>query len=855
MGKGTDDFLLDNKNCPLIGFLTESVRGLYQSTIWIGASDTAIKNNYGFICFAGGSLYSSSWDPFEPQRNVIYNLLDLNRIQGLIISGSLGSFIPSQEFQDFCHKFKSIPMVCIGPEVTSLPRIMFDNMSGMRALISHLVTSHSCRRIAFIRGPEGNEEAEQRLFIFREVLREHNISLIPELIVSGDFSRDAGAKAVKYLIDERNESFDALVGANDDMALGALKAFQERHIRVPDQVLVVGFDDIEESSYSTPPITTVRQPLYEIGSKAVNLLIDLIEKRTVPEIVVVPAVMELRQSCGCYRFESVSSFTDKALEGKSLQNLKDILHDQIASIFNQMRNRCITAAVEQEIESLTDVFYGEITNDRPGRFLPAINKMAWRIASGGGDAPGLLKTITILRKFCTIYFKNNVPDQIEDLLKNADLGIADAASRVQAHRRMEAERQWMLLRASGQAIASAFDFDSLLDVINSELVKLDIDNFSLSLYSEPIKSLDSKTCILAIKDGKINTCANNLTFNNPAIAPPDALQLGVPGSYLVEPLFFKNEQLGFITFNIADCRDGLTYEIFRQYISSALKGALLMKKVQEQSLALETANVQLQKLRDTEHAYLEAIKHELELGREIQGSFLPRELPKINGWEIDHAFAPAREVSGDFYDVFTLPTGQIALIIADVSGKDVGAALFMVLIRTLIRSLSEVIHYENSTPLDTIQLTNNYLINHHYGNNGRYMYATLFMAILDQNSNKITYINAGHNPPAIINAQGGVQKWIETTGPAVGIIPEGQFVHGKLQLEPGEMLFTYTDGVTEARDTKGTLFSKKKLASLFEMPFSSASEAVKIVESAVNNHCEGLAPHDDITMLVLRRKG
>lgn len=841
----------DDKS-PSIGFLTESVRGLYQSSIWNGASDTALKKNHSLVCFAGGSLRSSSWDPYEPQRNAIYNFVDVKNLKGLIISGSLGGFISNQEFEEFYHKFKDIPMVCIGPEITSVPRVVFDNISGMQELISHLIVDHSCSRLAFIRGPEGNEEAEQRLKIFREVLLKHGIEPIEELIIPGDFSRDAGANAVKYLVDDCNESFDALVGANDDMALGALKAFQERHIRVPDEVFVVGFDDIEESSFSIPPLTTVRQPLYEIGCKAVELLIDLIEKREVPEMIVIPAVVELRQSCGCYRFGSTAAIPETEFKGAGLQKLKSVLHDQITVIFNQMRNRRVQAAVLQEIETFSDAFYEELTGERPGKFLPVISRLTWRVATGGGDAPGLLKVVNILRKFAMAFFSNKIPEHIDELLKSADLGIADAAARVQAHRRMESERQWMLLRAAGQEIASAFDLNHLLKVIHNEIVKIDIDSCWLSLYSEP-HSLSKLKCILAINDG-IRCSDISIPFECPSLAPPNTIPVDLPNSYLVEPLFFGNEQIGFIVFNVVDCRDGLTYEMLRQYISSALKGALLMKKVQEQALALEVANLQLQKLRDAEHAYLEAIKHELELGREIQGSFLPREMPEIKGWEIEHAFSPAREVSGDFYDAFTLPTGQVAFLIADVSGKDVGAALFMVLIRTLIRSLSEVILIEKGNPLDTVNLTNTYLINHHYGNNGRYMYATLFMAVLDPSTNTITYINAGHNPPAIVNKDGGVRKWISTTGPAVGIIPDAQFVQSTIQLEPGETLFCYTDGVTEARDPEGTLFSKNKLASILDRAFNSASEAVHNVESAVNDHCKGLAPHDDITMLALRRK-
>ena len=155
----------------------------------------------------------------------------------------------------------------------------------------------------------------------------------------------------------------------------------------------------------------------------------------------------------------------------------------------------------------------------------------------------------------------------------------------------------------------------------------------------------------------LNLSEISVDFKAPALVPDGVMPMDKPRSLLIEPLFFKEDQIGIIVFNVERCRDGLTYEILRQHISSSLKGALLMKKVQEQALALEQANIQLQKLRDAEHAYLEAVKHELELGREIQASFLPREIPQVDGWEICPAFQPAREVNG-ILRCFTLPDGK-----------------------------------------------------------------------------------------------------------------------------------------------------------------------------------------------------
>ena len=133
------------------------------------------------------------------------------------------------------------------------------------------------------------------------------------------------------------------------------------------------------------------------------------------------------------------------------------------------------------------------------------------------------------------------------------------------------------------------------------------------------------------------------------------------------------------------------------------------------------------------------------------------------------------------------------------------------------------------------------------------MYATLFMAVLDPFQSTFTYVNAGHNPPAIVMATGGVRKWIDTTGPAVGIIPDGQFNCNQLDIASGELLFIYTDGVTEARSPDGELFTKKRLSSILDNPPASASAIVSQVEYAVRQHCEGKAQSDDITILAVYR--
>jgi DNA-binding LacI/PurR family transcriptional regulator/serine phosphatase RsbU (regulator of sigma subunit) len=848
---------IPNISSPAIGFLTESLNSFYQSYIWMGASEAAVRQGYTLQCFAGGSLKNSPWDQFEPQRNTIYNFINLNQLKGLIVAGSLGNFVSEEEFTNFYSKFGKLPMICLGPEIKSVPTITVDNIKGMRDLVAHLVEVHTCRKIAFLRGPQGNQEAEQRFQSFNEALLAHGIQPDEKIVVEGDFSRDAGVKAVQYLYNS-NLHFDALVCANDDMALGALKMFHELHIKVPEEVLVAGFDDIEECAFSSPPLTTVHQPLFEMGARAVEAIIHQIHSTEVPKSIIVPATISTRHSCGCYQRSANPSGLFDSIDNTVDELSKKILTDKLKTILCSISKDGRKLVDESQVSDISEHFCSVVESGGIGlgKFLQLISRNAWALGLLGGDVSSLVHAVAVMRQFVSaLYKKAALPAYLEDLIQNAELAIVDAVTRAQAHRRMDIDRHAILIRDAGQAIASAFDLDYLLDVVATEAIKMNISGCWVALYDNPGRSLRNLRLVLEVVDGKrLSVNPIHSIFTVPEICPDNSILTDMPRSLLLEPLFFRDDQIGIIIFDVKNCMIGYTYEVLRLHLSSALKGALLVKKVQEQAQALEIANRQLQKLRDSEHAYLEAIKHELELGREIQASFLPREMPKITGWELCPAFQPARAVSGDFYDVFFMPDGKLILVISDVSGKDVGAALFMALIKTLIRALAEQALSGAAHPLDAIQLTNHYLINHHYGNNGRYMYATCFMAQLDIEKNRVTYVNAGHNPPALITRDGIVRQWIEPTGPAVGIIPDGKFDMGEIVLEPGELLFCYTDGITEARSPDGSLFSKQRLASILSQKIISASDIVNQVDEAVKQHGAGKPPFDDITILALRRK-
>ncbi len=293
------------------------------------------------------------------------------------------------------------------------------------------------------------------------------------------------------------------------------------------------------------------------------------------------------------------------------------------------------------------------------------------------------------------------------------------------------------------------------------------------------------------------------------------------------------------------------------------------------SQAAVVLNTQMLLLEQQNYVKLE---QDLKVGRQIQLGFLPSVLPQLPGYETAGLLDPAREVSGDFYDIFTLADeDRLAFIIGDVCDKGVGAALFMALFRSLLHSFAEQYYQEQFLTLleigsvvpgelrttrlnrsvgatalnNAIMQTNTYIASHHMDAN---MFATVFFGVLDVPSNKLYYINAGHEPPMVIGRNGELKASLAPTGPALGVFADAKFAINSVYIQPGDTVFGYTDGVPDAKNSSGEKFGKPKLKDLLNQPQNSASELLNRVYIRLNEHILETLQFDDITMISLRRK-
>ena len=252
-----------------------------------------------------------------------------------------------------------------------------------------------------------------------------------------------------------------------------------------------------------------------------------------------------------------------------------------------------------------------------------------------------------------------------------------------------------------------------------------------------------------------------------------------------------------------------------------------------------------------EHTQLESLKEDLISAKEIQQSFLPMVFPPFpedsDKLDIYASMEAAKDVGGDFYDFFRIDDDHIALVIADVCGKGIPAALFMAVSRTIIHSKG----MQGVSAAECLTESNRLLTNSSVNN----MFVTVFYAIFNTKTGLVTYSNAGHNPPHIVRAGGTIEQLPMEGQFMVGAFEEEVYTDKTLQLDHGDTLVMYTDGVTEAKDSTNEQFGTDRLDNILSgVADKSSQEIVEAIKAGIADFVEDAEQNDDITLLVLKRK-
>jgi DNA-binding LacI/PurR family transcriptional regulator/anti-anti-sigma regulatory factor len=581
-----------------IGFIGFALTDKYTYTIWQGVMDAARARGVNLISFSPRDLGTTTG--FEAQANVLHDLVSTDLFDGLVIlTDPLLSSAGPERANRVLERYRSKPMVTItGSRLEGIPRleVEIDQYQPMRAAVLHLVKEHGYRRIAFIRGPDvTNEGARARYQAYVDVLAESGLPLDSNLVsppTKGLWGPEVGQVAIALLLDERGLDVEAVVGANDNFALGAMQALQARGIHIPNQIAVVGFDDQSGGDSVIPPLTTVLMPGYDAGRQAAEMLLTMLEGGQVLERTKLLPPLIIRQSCGCANPAVAQAATGTlSVVDKTRKTIGASEQEKIISEMQQVAGTVIEGLDSNWAEQLLAAFLAELKAETTGVFLSTLDGILRRVIAAGGPVATWANVISALRRSALPYLDHNLAlRRAEGFWLQAQVMVGETAQLAQRFQTAQAEQQAQILDEIRAAITTTFDVEGLMDTLAQELPRLSIPGCYLSLYENPQRPTETSRLILAYDEqrGRLELPTVQQLFPSCRLVPEGMLPQGRPYSMVVESLYFREQQLGFVLFE-SGSRYGPIYDELRTSISSALRGALLFRERERAKVALERA--------------------------------------------------------------------------------------------------------------------------------------------------------------------------------------------------------------------------------------------------------------------------
>lgn len=271
-----------------IGLLLPEIGSSFFVPTLRGIESAVREAGYDLFIFAGNARSSRRRDLHQP--------LGDHNTDGLLVFANL---MDSRELNALYERgFPVVLLHCSAPSGSAMPSVRVDNRGGMRKLLGHLIDVHGCHRIAFLRGPEGNEDGFEREMAYREVLEAREIAYDPALVLHGNFTEAGGENAIQRLL-AAGVDFDAVFAGDDECAAGVIVALRKAGKSIPEDVAVVGFDDVPIARHLSPPLTTIRVPIETASYLAARQLVRMIRNDEADVSTVLPVELVVRHSCGC----------------------------------------------------------------------------------------------------------------------------------------------------------------------------------------------------------------------------------------------------------------------------------------------------------------------------------------------------------------------------------------------------------------------------------------------------------------------------------------------------------------------------------------------------------------------------
>ncbi len=585
--------MLQKGDRPTIGYLNQNLREEWAILPWRGAVEASRKHGINLVSFHGNSLRETSGNMAE--ENAIYDLVRNRKIDGLIVwHGHLTKNLDKKTLDEFFRSY-NLPLVTVEGEHEGYPCVTYGNYTGMKLLMSHLIDHHRFKKIGYLGLVENHAGFEARHRGYVDSMREHGIHVEDYFVRpwcqwNRTFQgRPTGELLEEWLLSALSKGMEAVVASADPNAAWVVATLAKMGKRVPYDVSVVGFDGFAEGRIMTPSLTTIYPSWHEVGSTAVDIIVDLINKKPVAKKTEVPPILVTAQTCGC--LEESIVLAGKAYSGRGIlpTRAKRTAAEKIDGLLSLGDAGGARSSGEALLSSLVR---GAGAGD--GRSFLSLVDMGMRESIRRGIDLGVWQDVLSLLH---IGFNADLHTAAqrkgaETLLHQARVLASIISSRNQENIKSFEINQINAQQSFGLRLISTFDMTEIVELIVKDLPAINVKECYVALYEDPKPYTypdpvpEWSTLILAYTErGRIPLPKEGLRFPTRQMVPDDLWKGGLK-NLSVNALYFQDVQIGFAVFD-AGITTGTVYGRLASQISGALQGAILLTRINTHSLVLE----------------------------------------------------------------------------------------------------------------------------------------------------------------------------------------------------------------------------------------------------------------------------
>ncbi len=584
-----------------LGIIINNIEGRFQSRIFNAVKYFIKDRNVKLNIFNGHSLNS----PYNTDYlyNNVYDLAGSLNLDGLLVlTGSMGTNSDDEILKNWISKFSKIPVVTVGRGVTGYSGVISDNKKGIIDAIKHLSTKHDRKKMAFISGPKDSPSSIKRLAAFKEALEEIKLTFDPNSVYYGDYSFKLCKDICENILAEGFLPYDALVCANDEMAWSIQRILEDSGYQVPHDYSITGFDDLPESAFNKPSLSTVNQEIFGQVVAAGEMLLSLIDNYSDPEIKILESSFIRRESCGCSFMEDLDllNSNDKLNGNYKINNIENFKHIVTDFLNKSLFPSQIKKELNHILFSLVDNLYLSL---RTQKITPLflMNLSEWLEVTQEWESYSEIwfKSINLLRKiFVTSNQGEKIYSNMQDLFSQGFFLISQLSDKREKQNKTTMLDIQLLFRDLSRELNTNPVLESLIDTLKRYLPYLGFTNLSIIIEQadkydiHPVLGLDDKLSIF------IGKKINNKQLIEYLDAAKDISETLVYMSLVSQEKFF-----GYIVMSANDINP-VTFVNLQEEISQAL---LIIDLFNERQILIDEKVKLIEEYRLSEERYREMI--------------------------------------------------------------------------------------------------------------------------------------------------------------------------------------------------------------------------------------------------------